>query len=115
MKMETSEDGIVANTSSSFNTPPKPHDFERQVEANSIPFEGGRMIATSALKKIMEPRPKPRDWEEAMNQVIDDKHKLRCALLDILMAWNFNTGLAAVENALQRAKKVLDATDVDPS
>lgn len=79
MKMETSEDGIVANTSSSFNT-----------------------------------RPKPRDWEEAINQVIDDKHKLRCALLDILMAWNFNTGLAAVENALQRAKEVLDATDVDP-
>ena len=80
MKIETSEDGIVANTGSSFNT-----------------------------------RPKPRDWEEAINQVIDDKHKLRCALLDILMAWNFNTGLAAVENALQRAKEVLDATDVDPT
>ena len=79
MKIETSEDGIVANIGSSFNT-----------------------------------RPKPRDWEEAINQVIDDKHKLRCALLDILMAWNFNTGLAAVENALQRAKEVLDATDVDP-
>ena len=31
------------------------------------------------------------------------------------MAWNFNTGLAAVENALQRAKEVLDATDVDPT
>ena len=80
MKSQTSEDGIVANTSSSFNT-----------------------------------YPKPRDWEEAINQVIDDKHKLRCALLDILMAWNFNTGLASVENALQRAKEVLDATDVDPS
>jgi hypothetical protein len=80
LKIETSEDGIVANINSSFNT-----------------------------------RPKPRDWEEAINQVIDDKHKLRCALLDILMAWNFNTGLASVENALQRAKEVLDATDVDPS
>ena len=80
MKIETSEDGIVANINSSFNT-----------------------------------RPKPRDWEKAINQVIDDKHKLRCALLDILMAWNFNTGLASVENALQRAKEVLDATDVDPS
>jgi len=80
LKSETSEDGIVANINNSFNTRPKPHD-----------------------------------WEEAINQVIDDKHKLRCALLDILMAWNFNTGLAAVENALQRAKEVLDATDVDPS
>jgi hypothetical protein len=80
LKIQTSEDGIVANMGSLFNT-----------------------------------RPKPRDWEEAINQVIDDKHKLRCALLDILMAWNFNTGLASVENALQRAKEVLDATDVDPS
>jgi hypothetical protein len=78
--METSEDGIVANISSSFNTPPK-----------------------------------PRDWEEAINQVIDDKHKLRCALLDILMAWKFNTTLESMENALQRAQEVLDATDIDPT
>jgi len=95
LKMETSEDGIVANISSAFNTPP-----ER---------------AALDMKKVFESRPKPHDWEEAINQVIDDKHKLRCALLDILMAWNFNTRLASVENALQRAKEVLDATDVDPS
>jgi len=95
LKIETSEDGIVANINNSFNTPP-----ER---------------AALDMKKVFESRPKPRDWEEAINQVIDDKHKLRCALLDILMAWNFNTGLASMENALQRAKEVLDATDVDPS
>lgn len=68
--------------------------------------------AVEKVKKIMEPRPKPRDWEEAMNQVIDEKHKLRCALLDILMAWNFNDDLAILENCMQRAKEVLDETDV---
>jgi hypothetical protein len=75
-----SADGVVANTGSSFNT-----------------------------------RPKPRDWEEALNQVTDDKHKLRCALMDILLTWNLTTGLASMENALHRAKEVLDATDAKHS
>ena len=73
-----SDDGVVSNTGSSFNT-----------------------------------RPKPRDWEEALNQVTDDKHKLRCALMDIILTWNFNTGLAAMENALHRAKGVLKDTDIE--
>jgi len=57
-------------------------------------------------------RPKVNNWEEALDQVVDEKHKLRCALMDILLAWNLNMGLDAVKNALQRAKEVLDETDV---
>ena len=75
-----SDDGVVSNTGSSFNTRPKAHD-----------------------------------WEEALDQVVEEKHKLRCALMDILLTWNFNTRLSAMENVLQRAKEVLDATDAKHS
>jgi len=55
------------------------------------------------------------DWEEALDQVVEEKHKLRCALMDILLTWNLTTGLASMENALHRAKEVLDATDAKHS
>jgi len=55
------------------------------------------------------------DWEEALDQVVEEKHKLRCALMDILLTWYLTTGLASMENALHRAKEVLDATDAKHS
>ena len=66
-------------------------------------------------REVEAQRFKAHDWEEALDQVVEEKHKLRCALMDILLTWNLTTGLASMENALHRAKEVLNATDAKHS
>ena len=66
-------------------------------------------------REVEAQRFKAHDWEEALDQVVEEKHKLRCALMDILLTWNLTTGLVSMENVLQRAREVLDATDAKHS
>lgn len=72
-----SEDGIVSNTSSSFNT-----------------------------------RPKPRDWEEAMNELADERADLWTALNNLCSLWTLEAPMDAIENSVNRAREVLTRTAI---
>jgi hypothetical protein len=55
---------------------------------------------------------KPRDWEEALNQIADEKHMLRCALMDIILTWEISDDLSTFENVIQKGREALTKTDV---
>lgn len=55
---------------------------------------------------------KPHDWEEALNQIADEKHILRCALMDIILTWEISDDLSTFENVIQKGREALTKTDV---
>jgi len=56
---------------------------------------------------------KPYDWEEACNQLTDEKQELRDMLDNLVTLWSFEAPLADMESAMLKARALLDSTMVD--
>lgn len=50
----------------------------------------------------------PRDWEEALNEVVDEKQELLDMLAEVVTTWYQEPPLHVMENAMGRAKGLLD-------
>ena len=55
---------------------------------------------------------KPYDWAEALDQIADEKHILRCALIEIIFTWESTTDMSTLENVIQKGREALTKTDV---
>jgi hypothetical protein len=53
---------------------------------------------------------KPYDWEEACNQLTDEKQELRDMLDNLVTLWSFEAPLADMESAMLRASELLKST-----
>jgi len=53
---------------------------------------------------------KPYDWEEACNQLTDEKQGLRDMLDNLVTLWAFEAPLAEMESAMLRASVLLKST-----
>ena len=51
---------------------------------------------------------KPRDWEEAFNEVIDEKNSLWNVLDNIVTLWEMEAAQHEIENAMARGRHILD-------
>jgi hypothetical protein len=49
----------------------------------------------------------PRDWEEAFNDVIDEKQEVVDALDNIVSLWEMQASMAEIENAMARARVIV--------
>ena len=50
---------------------------------------------------------KPRDWEEAFNQVIDEKQEVLNMLDNIVSLWEVEASQSELENAMTRARRLI--------
>jgi hypothetical protein len=50
---------------------------------------------------------KPRDWEEAFNQVIDEKQEVLDMLDNIVSLWEVEASQSELENAMTRARRLI--------
>lgn len=55
---------------------------------------------------------KPYDWAEALDQIADEKHILRCALMEIILTWESTSDISTLENVMQKGREALTKTDV---
>ena len=51
---------------------------------------------------------KPRDWEEAFNEVIDEKNSLWTVLDNIVTLWEMEASQNEIENAMARGRHMLN-------
>lgn len=51
---------------------------------------------------------KPRDWEEAFDQIVEEKREMLVALETIVTLWTMEAPLNEFENAISRAVFLLD-------
>ena len=56
---------------------------------------------------------KPYDWEEAYNQLTDEKQELRDMLDNLVTLWSFEAPLADMESAMLRASVLLKSTRME--
>lgn len=52
----------------------------------------------------------PRNWEEAMDQLVEEKNALWDALDNLTTLWDLEAGMDELENSVARARAVLDRT-----
>jgi hypothetical protein len=52
---------------------------------------------------------KPRNWEEAFDQLADENADLRDALMNIIGLWELEAPLPEIENAITRAATLIDS------
>lgn len=57
----------------------------------------------------MKPRT-PRNWEEAMDQLTDEKRDLWDALDNLVSLWDMEADMRTLEDSVARARSVLDLT-----
>jgi hypothetical protein len=50
---------------------------------------------------------KPRDWEEAFNQVIDEKQEVLDMLDNIVSLWEVEASQSELDNAMTRARRLI--------
>lgn len=55
---------------------------------------------------------KAHDWEEALDQVVEEKNRLWDALNNITALWVIEAPMSEIENAMERGKIVLGNTKV---
>ena len=55
---------------------------------------------------------KAHDWEEALDQVVEEKNRLWDALNNITALWVIEAPMSEIENAMERGKIVLGNTRV---
>ena len=53
---------------------------------------------------------KPRNWEEALDQLADDNRALWDALDNIVTLWELEASMSDIENSVARAKIILNNT-----
>ena len=53
---------------------------------------------------------KPRNWEEAMDELVEEKLALWECLDNLIALWGFEAPMAEIENAMNRAKAILANT-----
>lgn len=56
---------------------------------------------------------KPYDWEEAYNQLADEKQEIRDMLDNLVTLWEFEAPLEDLESAMLKARALLNSTVVD--
>lgn len=56
---------------------------------------------------------KPRDFEEALDQMADEVHLLRHILTEIVNAWETDTDPRMMANLIARAQYALNLTEPD--
>ena len=56
---------------------------------------------------------KPYDWEEACNQLADEKQEIRDILDNLVTLWEFEAPLEDLESAMLKARALLNSTVVD--
>lgn len=56
---------------------------------------------------------KPHDWEEAYNQLTDEKQEIRDMLDNLVTLWSFEAPLAEMESAMLRASVLLKSTRME--
>ena len=50
---------------------------------------------------------KPRNWEEAMDQLVEEKNALWDALDNIVTLWEMEASMSDIENSMGRARILL--------
>jgi hypothetical protein len=50
----------------------------------------------------------PHDWEEALNDVIDEKKEVLDALDNIVSLWEVEASMSKIENAMVAARRIID-------
>ena len=53
---------------------------------------------------------KPRNWEEAMDELVEEKNALWDALDNIVTLWEMEASMSDIENSVARARAVLNRT-----
>lgn len=53
---------------------------------------------------------KPRNWEEAFDQLADEAAELREALANIVTLWDLEASMSEIENSVARARILLSNT-----
>jgi hypothetical protein len=53
---------------------------------------------------------RPHDWEEAMNDMADEKQELLDMLTNIVSLWEVEASMSEIENAMQRARRLINET-----
>ena len=56
------------------------------------------------------PQLKPQTWEEAMDQLTDEKQMLWHMLDNIITLWEMEASMSDIENSVARARALLDYT-----
>ena len=54
---------------------------------------------------------KPRNWEEAMDQLVEEKNALWDALDNLTTLWEMEASMNELENSVARARILLDNTE----
>jgi hypothetical protein len=57
----------------------------------------------------------PRDWEEAMNELANEHDALWVCLDNIVALWDMEAPMSEIENAMARAKVILNETKTEQS
>ena len=63
-------------------------------------------------REVEAQRFKAHDWEEALDQVVEEKNRLWDALNNITALWDIEAPMSEIENAMERGKIVLGNTRV---
>jgi hypothetical protein len=53
---------------------------------------------------------KPRNWEEAMDELVEEKNALWDALDNLVTLWEMEASMSDIENSVARARAVLNRT-----
>jgi len=53
---------------------------------------------------------KPRNWEEAMDELVEEKNALWDALDNLTTLWEMEASMSDLENSMGRARAVLNRT-----
>lgn len=62
---------------------------------------------------IKEALQKPHDWEEAYNQLTDEKDALWRMLSEVVDLWETDAPKHELENAMSKARHVVELTEVE--
>jgi len=62
---------------------------------------------------IKEALQKPHDWEEAYNQLTDEKDALWRMLSEVVDLWETDAPKHELENAMSKARHVIELTEVE--
>ena len=55
---------------------------------------------------------KPRDWEEAMDELVEEKRMLWDALDNLVSLWDMEADMRTLEDSVARARHALNATNI---
>ena len=53
---------------------------------------------------------RPRNWEEAFDEIVDEHDALWVCLDNIVSLWDMEASMAEIENAMTRARVILNET-----